>query len=247
MGDQGEFLCFIYRVGHLQYLFGRFGHGNIHFHGLVQYLSGQFPDLIRHGGGEHQVLPFLWQVLNDFHDVIIKTHVQHPVRFVQYQVFQAVKLHIVVVQMGNHPARGTDHHFGPFGQGFLLPGKQGSVSSAIHSDGAYGGKIGKALHMLVDLLGQFPRGHNDQGPGLVGLPGSYDILYDGKQEGCCFPGTGLGRTYDIFSFKYGRDGLFLDGCGRFKTHGADPFHQVGSESKFTEIQVLPFLCYLVQR
>ena len=47
---------------------------------------GQLADVVRVGGGEHQVLALRRQQLDDAPDVVNETHVEHPVRFVEDQV-----------------------------------------------------------------------------------------------------------------------------------------------------------------
>src|SRR6185312_12570741 len=49
-------------------------------------VAGEVPDLDRHGGGKEEVLALGRQKGNDLHDVIKEAHVQHAVRFVEYQV-----------------------------------------------------------------------------------------------------------------------------------------------------------------
>ena len=50
---------------------------------------GQASDVIGHGGREQQRLPLRWHVLQDPADIGKETHIEHPVRFVQYEHLKA--------------------------------------------------------------------------------------------------------------------------------------------------------------
>ena len=64
--------------------------------------------------------------------------------------------------MCDHFTRCTDHYIGTHTQGFFLLNKSTTIATTIYRNRAYTGEIRQALHMLCNLYGQFPGGHNDQ-------------------------------------------------------------------------------------
>ena len=59
--------------------------GDFDAHGIVQQPLGKPLDLVRVGGGEHQVLAPPRQQLDDPADVVDEAHVQHPIGLVEDQ------------------------------------------------------------------------------------------------------------------------------------------------------------------
>ena len=66
---------------------------------LVQQTVGQGPDFIRERGREQQVLPVLGQQCQDFPDIADESHIQHAVRFVQHQDFDAGQIYRFLADM----------------------------------------------------------------------------------------------------------------------------------------------------
>ena len=58
---------------------------NLDFGGVVEYLLGEFFDFRGHGGTEHQGLTLLGQASDNLHYVVIKSHIEHSVGFVEYE------------------------------------------------------------------------------------------------------------------------------------------------------------------
>ena len=55
---------------------------------VLQDLRGKFPDLLWHCGGKKQGLPLRGEHVDDLHDVVVKSHVEHPVCLIEDQVLQ---------------------------------------------------------------------------------------------------------------------------------------------------------------
>ena len=83
--DDLEFLWLVAHVGHLVYLLGRLGYCYLYLYGIVEQLYGQFANLLRHGGREHDALTTLRQLLHNLHDIVDETHVEHTVGLVEYK------------------------------------------------------------------------------------------------------------------------------------------------------------------
>ncbi len=233
---QRQFLGFINHVCYLKHIFGRFRYRYADFHRVVQNLFGKRPDLARHGGCKHEILPLPRYVLDDLHNIIIKSHIQHPVCFIQHEKFQAGKIYIRTVQVCDHSSGSTDDNFSSFCQSFFLSCKQLAIASSIYGYGSHIGKIRETLHVLINLHGKLPGGNNDQRTRRIGHPVRNNMLDHGEQKCSRFSCSGLRRSNHIVPLKNGRHGLLLDWCGRFKSHGFDPFHQRRIETEFTKIQ-----------
>ena len=54
---------------------------------------GQLANIIRKGGREHKVLTTPRQQTDNTLDIVNKTHIQHAIRFIQYQHFKVGKLY----------------------------------------------------------------------------------------------------------------------------------------------------------
>src|SRR5438045_2245252 len=101
---------------------------------MLKNFSRQLPHLRRHGGAEEKILSFSRKIINDAHDVIIETHVEHLIGFIENQNFQLIEAVIAHVQMTEQATRRRNHNRSSFFQCLLLAVKNFSAASAIHSD-----------------------------------------------------------------------------------------------------------------
>ena len=85
MIDDLEFLRIVAYVGTLLDFLCGLRYGDLDLHRIVEQCDGQFSDLGRHGGREHDALTTLRQFLDDFHDILDETHVEHTVGFVEHE------------------------------------------------------------------------------------------------------------------------------------------------------------------
>ncbi len=68
------------------------------------------PDLWRHGGAEHKSLTLFRQVGDDFHDIVMKANIKHPVGLIEYQHLQVGELNVAQVEVGYEPAGGCHYY-----------------------------------------------------------------------------------------------------------------------------------------
>ena len=66
---------------------GAFRLGNGNCFGIFKDLFGKSSDGFWHGCGEHQCLTLFWQEGEDVFDLIEKAHIEHLIRFIQYDKF----------------------------------------------------------------------------------------------------------------------------------------------------------------
>ena len=72
---------------------------------------------------------------------------------------------------------------------------------------------GEFAKMIRDLLGELPRGGQDEGPGFS--PGLTDQpVKDGEKEGGGLAASRHGGGHDVAALEKGRDGQLLDRRGR---------------------------------
>src|SRR5579885_2658843 len=119
--------------------------------------------------------------------------------------------------MRNKPARCGYNNICTVNQGFLFLFERCTIVATIYSEGAYRGKICKALYSLIYLNGKFPGRNDDQGIYRFTFL-LYNIIDERKQVSSCFSGTCLGACYNVAVAEYNGYCLFLYGCWFFKTH-----------------------------
>ena len=66
-------------------LFGRLRDGDLHHHGVPQYLFGQLLDLGRHRGAVENLLAVVGQQLVDGHNVVVEAHIEHTIGLIEYE------------------------------------------------------------------------------------------------------------------------------------------------------------------
>ena len=84
-----QFLVLIAYISGLHNLFGRFGNGKFHFCRIMQNVLRQLLYLGRHRSRKHNGLTLLRQEFHNLHNVIIKSHIEHTVCFIQNEIGDA--------------------------------------------------------------------------------------------------------------------------------------------------------------
>ena len=210
VSQQGRLALFVHRGDPLgDQLGGGVAWAHIDFHRIVHQAFGQGADFRGEGGRKHQVLPFRRQFGEDLAYVVDETHVEHTIRFVQHQYFQAVEFHcVLLIEIQQAPGSGYQN-IGTATQALHL-------RIDLHTAEYHGGSERQILavggHTFGDLGGQFPGGGQYQGAYLVvtgGLTGA-QALQQGQGKTGGLAGAGLGSSHDIAAAEYGGDGLGLD-------------------------------------
>src|SRR5688572_17400386 len=104
----------MYHVGLLNNTCRRFADGDIYLLGISGDLVCQGTYLGRHCCREHNRLSFLRKVIDDGPDVIKKSHVQHPVSFIEDQMLEMFKIYVTSLQKSNQSARCGAYDVGAF-------------------------------------------------------------------------------------------------------------------------------------
>ena len=123
--------------------------------------------------------------------------------------------------------RGCNHHIGAHLQTALLACEAGAVGTPVNGHGAYGQEKAEALHLTVDLLGQFASGRHYQTLHLVTTVGVIgDTVNHRQQVSGGFAGAGLGAGNQVTAFKNYGYGLFLYGSTLLEAHGIESIENI---------------------
>ena len=207
--QQGFFVLLFDEIDGLLYRLGGGGHGG-HFHsgwidkdGVCQslYLRG-------HGRGEEQRMSFGRQLCEHLADVMDEAHVEHPVCFVEDEVFDIAEADELLVDEVKQTAGGCYQYIGAALETVYLwlLGYAAEDDQVLYAGiSAVGGKG------VGDLYGKFTGwGKHQRADGAVssvlGFGGDAGCVFaqqlkNGKGECCGLPGSCLGAAQQVFSFE----------------------------------------------
>ena len=173
---------------------------------------------LRPSGGPHQSLPVRADLTDDFSDLGLETHVQHPVGFVENQVGAPPQVSLASVQEINKPSRGSDHNLAATFKVLDLGSFRRSSVDASVPDVA---QQSVCVCHLLNLLGKLPCWQENQRdrsvtPFKVGL-GVY-VDEGGQEEGKSLSGTGLGNANGVPSTQRVRPPHRLNCSWGFEAH-----------------------------
>ena len=98
----------------------------------------------------------------DLVQVILESHVEHTIRFIQYQALHALERCITHIKMGDHAAGCTGNDIGAQLQGLVFSHKILRIVTAVHCQGTNMRKVRKSFKVLGDLDRKFSRWNYDQ-------------------------------------------------------------------------------------
>ena len=128
-------------------------------HRRVQHLLRQLRDRRRHRRAEEQRLPLLRDVPQHAADVGEEAHVEHPIRFVEDEEFDAVQLRVRRAEVIEQAPGGADDNVDAAAEGVLLR----PHADAAEDRGAVDRRVdGEVLEVLEDLRRQLTRRRDDQ-------------------------------------------------------------------------------------
>ena len=143
-----------------------------------------------------------------------KAHVEHPVGFVQHEIFDVLQGDVVLSHQIQQPSRRCDEYVDAFTKSLRLR----ELLHPAENDGIFdSGKFPVDRKAVSDLYRQFPcRGDDerlDLARAFVPLPVKIEVLQDrgGKSGGLAR--ARLGTTEQVFPSQKDGIGLFLDGGG----------------------------------
>ena len=122
---------------------------------LAQESPRQGGDAFRKGGGEKQGLARLGAGLGDEGDVIVETHVEHAIGFVQHQCIERGEVEAHALQVVHDAPRRADHDMGAVLQAGDLRPHGAAAAQGQHLDVVFAAR--QAANFLAHLVGQLPR------------------------------------------------------------------------------------------
>mmetsp|Transcript_90187 Transcript_90187/g.250584 ORF Transcript_90187/g.250584 Transcript_90187/m.250584 type:complete len:393 (-) Transcript_90187:772-1950(-) len=115
---------------------------NLHLVGLVQKLHCQLLDILGPRCREEERVPSLWNGLQNLPDLRLKTHIQHSVGFIDYQLFHTIELEdITTFDEVIQPPRGRDQVVAPTFQGPNLWALRSATVGAHGADASFVAKL----------------------------------------------------------------------------------------------------------
>ena len=219
LADDAQLLALVADVGRLVNRLVGFRNGNAHLDGIAQDGLGQLADLRRQRRREEDRLTLAGHVGDDLHDVVAEAHVEHPVRLVENQVLDVRKIHAAVLQVGDHAARRGDHHVGTHQHAALLHVPALAVATAVNDRRRDGQVVGEALELLVDLLRQLARRHDDERlDHIVRVPLQQQLVQQRQRIGRRLARSRLGAADDVAPLQNDGNRLLLHGRHFVKIH-----------------------------
>ena len=83
----------------------RTGNGYLHFDRIMHNGFCHLPYLRRHRSGEHDGLAVFGQFPHDSHDIVVEAHIEHSVRLIENEIFDAGEIDIIDVHLAQQPPR----------------------------------------------------------------------------------------------------------------------------------------------
>jgi hypothetical protein len=211
-------------------------------HGVAKDLSRERHDRRRHGRREEQRLAARREVLEDTADVGQEAHVEHAIRLVEDQHFQAGQTSVGLPEVVQQATGGGDEDVDPAAERLLLR----RIADAAEDGPSRETRVTpELLPVLVDLRRQLPRGGQDED--TRGPAGPLEEAVEDRQEeggGLAAPGHGARQHVPARGHRW--DGVPLDRRGRVEPEGGDAPQEVRVEVKRLERHgyVNPFRAYL---
>ena len=175
--------------------------------GIVHRPLDERFDLRRHGGGKQRGVALARAFFHDAAHVGQKTHVEHPVGFVEHEKFHLVQAQRALLQMIQQPSRRGDDDVRAGLQFIVLL----AVTDAAEDDGGF--QIGEAREIVkrgFHLRGEFARRFEDEHARAGGVVLA-ELGKNGQRERGGLAGAGLRAADDVLAGQHQRDGAELDG------------------------------------
>lgn len=131
---------------------------------ILHELVGHFDDLRRHGGREETDLDIMWQVFEDLSDLVDKPSAQHLISLIKNNHLKVISLECFSIDKIFDPTGCSDHNLYPsiFQSIPILLGIRASDAATCGNVD----ELAEAEDDLVDLLGEFSGGGEDDGLAL---------------------------------------------------------------------------------
>ncbi len=147
-----------------------------------------------------------------FMNIVRETHIEHFIGLIEHQVINFIEIDVAKLHVRHESARRGNDDIGAGFERFALLVPVVAFAPAINGDAVGLHKIAEAFYLLVNLLGQLTRGHQNQRAGMI-VVSVRNAVEERNKVGGCFAGAGLGTGDKVASFENFGDGQLLNGGG----------------------------------
>ena len=181
---------------------------------ILQQRSGQAGDLLRHRRREQQRLLFVHQQCADAFYIVDKTHVQHPVGFIEHKDFHLAQIQQTLTHQIEQTARCRDQNIRTF---FQLINLRPLLDAAENHDGLQRQALAVQLEVIHNLDRQLAgrRQHQCLDRPLAFLRLFHQLVENRQRERRGFACAGLRQPQQIAALQDRRD-RFLLNLGRVR-------------------------------
>ena len=208
----------------------------IDHHRRAQHLARQLHNRRRHRRAEEQRLALRRHVPEDAADVRQKAHVEHPIGFVEDQVFQAGQLGVRRAEMIEQPARRGDDDVDAAAERVLLR----AHAHAAEDRGAGDRRVhGEVVEVFENLRRQLARGREDQRARRARPRARllHQAVENRQQERGGLAAARHGAGQQVAAFERRRNGVGLNGRRPGEAEVFDAAKQIGVELELTKRHV----------
>ena len=205
-----------------------------------QDFARQGRDLARHGGGKQQGLALLRHFADDFPYVVDEAHIEHPVGFVEHEIFDRVERYMSLAHEIEQTARSGDDDFNAARQS----GGLRFLADAAEDHGlAQMQMLAIGAEFLADLDRQFAgRRHDQRARAARSVIGAVlrKLMQNGQRKGARLAGAGLGDAQNILAGEQLGNGLGLNGgWGFVVSFGQRTLDRIGQAEfrEFTDVHL----------
>ena len=225
-----------------------------HLHGVVHIMFGNLGDGFGHGGTEEHGAMLLGQIGEDGLDVLLETHREHLVGFVEHERTHFAEAHGTTLHEVDQSAGRGHHHMHAALEGADLAAYRRAAIDGQDGNAAQVFRI--VLQVRCDLQTELTRGSQHQGLRLRGVLGvqplaglvvfldliiavdghDIDALQQGEAEGGRLARAGLRQAHHVAALIAQDDGddLLLDGHGMLVAKLFDGTKQGILDAEFLE-------------
>ena len=165
-------------------------------------------DLAGDRGGKHAEVAAGFELVENARDIVDKAHVEHTVRLVDDDGFDAFKPDRAALHVVREPARRGDNDLRTLFQRLDLPSDRRAAVKADNADPRQ--KRAQVAQLARDLQGKLARGRKDHRFGL--LAAAFDVLHDRNAEREGLSGAGRRLGDHVLPLAHGRNTARLHRC-----------------------------------
>ena len=154
---------------------------------VLQDSAGKLLNLVRHGRREKHGLSLGWDRPNDLLDVRQESHVEHPIRLIEHQKFDAREVHGVPMNVIHESPWARDNNAWIRAElCYLVPMRNAPVNRDTSNPGSRSERFDRIIYLLSELSG----GRQDERSSYAFLS-STQLLKEWKNESGGLPGACL--------------------------------------------------------